>query len=74
MLKIAAWAKLLDAEPSLLNMAEVPDANDISVRDHELFSKLFDTEIPDHVEDFFPADAEKMKEVWPEGTERAKEV
>jgi len=71
----AAWAKLIEKEASLLDMSPLPDSNDPSIRQHEHVGKLFNTStIPDHVEGFECKDAEKMVELYPEGTEVAKEV
>lgn len=72
---MTAWAKLLDQQPSFLKVSSMPDANDPSIRKHELFSKLFGaTPIPDHVEGFQCLDAQTMADIYPEGTEVAKEV
>lgn len=73
--RLKAWAKLIDKEPSILKMSPLPESNDPSIRQHEHFAKLFDaTPIPDHVDGFECGDAETMGEIYPEGTERAKEV
>lgn len=70
-----AWAKLLDEEPSLLNMSPLPHANDESVRKHKTLGDLFDaTPVPDSLEGFELKDSETISEVWPEGTDHAKEV
>jgi deoxyribodipyrimidine photo-lyase len=70
-----AWAKLLEKEPHLLELSDPPHGNDVGIRQHEHFGKLFDaTSIPDQVEGFECEDREEMAEVWPEGTEVAKEV
>ena len=70
-----AWAKLLDEEPSLLNMSPLPQANDQSVRKHKILGDLFDaTPVPDSIEGFELKDAETISEVWPEGTENAKQA
>lgn len=56
-------------------MSPLPRANDPSIRQHPAFGSLFDTTpIPYAVEGFECDDVEQMKECWPEGTERAKEV
>lgn len=56
-------------------MASLPSANDPSVRQDSHLSTLFEaTPIPDQVEGFECQDREKMAEVWPEGTDKAKEV
>lgn len=74
-LTILAWAKLLDEEPGLLNMSPIPQANDESVRKHKTLGELFDaTPVPASLEGFELKDAEKISEVWPEGTDRAKEA
>lgn len=74
-LTLSAWAKLLDEEPSLLNMSPLPEANDQSVRQHKTLGELFDaTPVPDSLEGFELKDAETISEVWPEGTDKAKEV
>lgn len=71
----SAWARLLDKEPNLLNMSPLPKANDASVRKHKLLGELFDaTPIPEYVEGFKLEDPETIHEVWPEGTDNAKQV
>ena len=56
-------------------MSPLPESNDASVRKHETFGKLFEaTPVPDHLEGYEVNDPEKVHEVWPEGTENAKEV
>jgi hypothetical protein len=56
-------------------MSPLPEANDASVREHATFGKLFEaTPVPDHIEGFEVNDPEQIHEVWPEGTENAKEV
>jgi deoxyribodipyrimidine photo-lyase len=71
----AAWARLLEQEPDFLEMSELPQRNDPSIRNDTHFGKLFDaTPIPDQVEGFECADRDQIAEVWPEGTEAAKEV
>lgn len=65
----------MDEERELLEMSEIPTANDESIRKHEHFGKLFDaTPIPDHIDGFELENGEKVRECWPEGTDRAKEV
>ena len=74
-LTLPAWAKLLDEEPSLLDMSPLPEANDKSVRQHKTLGELFDaTPVPDSLEGFELKDAETLSEIWPEGTDKAKEV
>jgi hypothetical protein len=66
---------LLEQEPHFLEMSELPQGNDPSIRNDPYFGKLFDaTPIPDQVEGFECADRDQIAEVWPEGTEAAKEV
>lgn len=56
-------------------MSPIPEGNDPSVRQNEIVAKLFETtSIPDHIEGFKVTDPEKLHEVWPEGSEKAKEV
>ncbi|WVQ63543.1 uncharacterized protein L199_001696 [Kwoniella botswanensis] len=69
-----AWAKLLDQQPHYLNMSPSPKANDDSIKSNDQFNKLFEEDIPDHVEGFECPESEKLKEVWPEGTDQAKEL
>ncbi|OCF35932.1 hypothetical protein I317_00453 [Kwoniella heveanensis CBS 569] len=69
-----AWAKLLAAEPKLLNLSPSPKANLESVKKDERFAKLFDDEIPDSVEGFECAERKQIAEIFPEGTETAKEL
>jgi deoxyribodipyrimidine photo-lyase len=65
----------LDKEPELLDMSPMPESNDASIRQNDTFGKLFEaTPVPDHIEGFELKDAEKIHEVWPEGTDKAKEV
>ena len=56
-------------------MSPLPESNDASIRKHETFGKLFDaTPVPDHLEGYEVDNQEEISEVWPEGTEKAKEV
>lgn len=56
-------------------MSPLPEANNQSVRQHKIVGDLFDaTPVPDSVEGFELKDAETISEIWPEGTDRAKEV
>lgn len=56
-------------------MSPLPEANDASVRQHKIIGGLYDaTPVPDSLEGFELKDADKIHEVWPEGTETAKEV
>ena len=56
-------------------MSDIPSANDTSIKKHKRFAKLFDeTPIPDKLDGFEFKNAEKVHEVWPEGTDAAKEV
>ncbi|WWC72736.1 uncharacterized protein I206_106700 [Kwoniella pini CBS 10737] len=69
-----AWAKLLDEQPKYLKMSPTPKSNDEAIKSNDKFSKLFDDEIPDHIEGFECPESEKLSEVWPEGTDKAKEL
>jgi deoxyribodipyrimidine photo-lyase len=56
-------------------MSPLPESNDESIRKHETFGKLFEaTPVPDSLEGFEVDNKEELSEVWPEGTEKAKEV
>lgn len=56
-------------------MSPTPKGNDKSIRQDTHFGKLFDaTPLPDRVDGFEPKDKDKMKECWPEGLDKAKEV
>jgi hypothetical protein len=56
-------------------MSPRPESNDASIREHESFGKLFEaTPVPDSLEGFEVDNKEELSEVWPEGTEKAKEV
>jgi hypothetical protein len=56
-------------------MSPLPESNDVSIRKHESFGKLFEaTPVPDSLEGFEVDNKEELSEVWPEGTEKAKEV
>jgi hypothetical protein len=56
-------------------MSPLPESNDASIRQHEIFGKLFEaTPVPDSLEGFEVDNKEELSEVWPEGTEKAKEV
>ncbi|WWD20859.1 hypothetical protein CI109_105336 [Kwoniella shandongensis] len=68
------WARLLEKEPQLLNMSPLPKANEVTIRQNEKFARLFEDQVPDSLEGFECKDSETMAEVWPEGTERAKEL
>lgn len=53
----------------------MPESNDASIRQDDTFGKLFEaTPVPDHIEGFELKDPEKIHDVWPEGTDKAKEV
>ena len=72
---LEAWAKIVAAEPELLEMSDIPPANDKKIRDHEHFGKLFDaTPIPDHIEGFQQTNGADVRKSWPEGTDNAKKV
>jgi hypothetical protein len=71
----AEWAAIVESEPELLEESPKPEANDKSIRSHEVFGKLFDSaEIPEYVEGFKCEDVEQMKTSWPEGLPKAREV
>lgn len=56
-------------------MSPFPESNDASIREHESFGKLSEaTPVPDSLEGFEVDNKEELSEVWPEGTEKAKEV
>jgi hypothetical protein len=56
-------------------MSPLPESNDETIRNHETFGKLFEsTPVPDSLEGFEVDNSEELSEVWPEGTEKAKEV
>jgi hypothetical protein len=56
-------------------MSPLPESNDASIRKHESFGKLFEaTPVPDSLEGFEVDNKGELSEVWPEGTEKAKEV
>lgn len=66
---------MLEKEKELLELSDIPPPNDAKIRQHDHFGKLFDaTPIPDHVDGFELIDGESVREVWPEGTDVAKEV
>ena len=56
--------------------AAFPAANDTSVRESNHFGPLFDSEIPEFVEGFVLSeeDGKKMRQIWPEGEDKAREV
>lgn len=56
-------------------MSPVPRANGHSIKDHPKLNALFtETEIPESVEGFECDNPELMKQLWPEGTDAAKDV
>ncbi|TFY67796.1 hypothetical protein EVG20_g3814 [Dentipellis fragilis] len=57
-------------------IAEVPypAGNADSVREHEIFGPLFDSDIPEEIEGFKCEDKEAMLKLWPEGTDAAREA
>ncbi|KAL7420904.1 DNA photolyase phr1 [Cryptotrichosporon argae] len=69
-----AWAKVLAANPELLEESPVPAGNDGRVRSHDVYAQLFDTAVPDAVEGFECENEDIMRECWPEGTDNAKEL
>ncbi|WVR08725.1 hypothetical protein IAU60_005783 [Kwoniella sp. DSM 27419] len=68
------WARLLDQEPSLLNLSPDPQPNPESIKQDERFGKLFQDDVPVSIEGFEMEEKELFEEIWPEGTERAKEL
>ncbi|WWC92474.1 uncharacterized protein L201_007432 [Kwoniella dendrophila CBS 6074] len=69
-----AWAKLLDQQPKYLEMSPSPKPNNESIKSNDKFAKLFEDKIPDHIEGFECPESEKLKELWPEGLDKAKEL
>lgn len=56
-------------------MSPLPQANDASIRKHQTFGDLFEaTPVPEYVEGFKLDDSESIHDVWPEGTDNAKDV
>ncbi|KAI0251262.1 DNA photolyase, FAD-binding/Cryptochrome [Lactifluus subvellereus] len=54
--------------------AASPGANSPSVRNHSVFGKLFESEVPSHVEGYQCSDKDEMAVVWPAGTDAAREM
>jgi len=59
-----------------LGSAPLPQPNSETIRESVIYGPLFDTPIPDKVEGFTLEDADKrkMEEIWPAGTQAAKDV
>jgi hypothetical protein len=49
-------------------------ANDKSVLGHAVYGELFNAQVPDSVEGFKCYDGEKMSELYPAGSDAAREV
>ena len=60
--------------PYHLEDCATPTSNSPSIRTSDLFSPLFDTSIPAQDIALQADDANKIKEVWPEGEEAAAKV
>ncbi|TFK75796.1 hypothetical protein BDN72DRAFT_867555 [Pluteus cervinus] len=72
-----AWIKLVDEEQGqYLCKYSSPEPNDKSIRKDERFAHIFDTPVPEDVQDFTLGDVDsaKMAEVWPAGENAANEI
>ena len=68
------WIDSLNRNPRGIVEAERPAPNDHEIHSHSSYADLFNQEIPDDVEGFECEDRERMKVIWPEGYNAAKEV
>lgn len=68
------WIDALNKHLEWIEEAPVPEPNPPSVREDPIFSPLFDSTVPDHVEGFECKDKELMTTVWPAGHDSAKQV
>ena len=69
-----AWARLIEQEPHLLDLSPIPAGNDKGIRNGGLAKLFEETPVPESVAGFECDDSDSMSEVWPEGTDAAKEV
>lgn len=58
----------------MLEEVPEPEANDESVRKHDILGKIFDHKVPQQIDGLECKDRATMKKVWPEGTEKALQV
>ncbi|KDQ64618.1 hypothetical protein JAAARDRAFT_116599 [Jaapia argillacea MUCL 33604] len=68
------WLSQINSNLSWLDEAPPPSPNPKSVHEDPAFKILFEAPIPDVVEGFECMDREEMKEMWPAGTDSAKQV
>lgn len=68
------WQAFLEAHEEYLFEAADPESNEEGVRSHAVYGKIFNEEVPDHLEGFECIDKELMKVIWPEGNEAAVQV
>jgi hypothetical protein len=68
------WSQIILSNPGLLDSHPRPSANDSSVYKDKIFSRLFDTEVPESIPGFESDDRENMATLWPAGSAVASDV
>jgi deoxyribodipyrimidine photo-lyase len=68
-----SWLEFLNGKLALLDEASPPSANNSSIRQDERFGELFESKVPESVEGFECHDTKEMANLWPAGTDVAKD-
>lgn len=68
------WLNKLNTNLAFLDASPAPAANDVTIRTNVNLRHLFESEVPDHVEGFECSDRVTMGTLFPEGTEKARQV
>ncbi|KAI0092062.1 DNA photolyase [Irpex rosettiformis] len=73
---LRAWLPHLTDHPDPLACAADVQPNQVSVHDHHVFGRLFNTSVPDRIEGFelIDEDADTMRECFPAGEDAAHDV
>ncbi|KZV76131.1 hypothetical protein PENSPDRAFT_741498 [Peniophora sp. CONT] len=69
------WIQVLNSDVNK-HLAEAPEpaANSKAIKSDSKFGKLFESDIPDHVDGFECEDADVMRELWPAGSDAGREM
>lgn len=71
---LRAWKAHVDKHPECLKQSDNISPNSPSVRNDHRFSSLFERTLPKSIPGFELEDQEKMEELWPAGTDAARDV
>ncbi|PVF94744.1 hypothetical protein CPB86DRAFT_867531 [Serendipita vermifera] len=71
---LRAWKAYVDGHPECLAEASAVQANASNVRNDTNLGPLFEITIPNSLPGFELEDAAKMEELWPAGTEAARDI